>query len=424
MILFFFTKLSFAQNKVALLDDPRISLQMRIEMIRNAKKTLDMATYIYGNDESSSQVIRELILAADRGVNVRLIIDDFKNQIPSSLLAFMIAKGIRIKEFNTLAFKKKLDNIRRLHVKIIVADRLKSIIGGRNIVNSYFYVGEQTNFRDREIFISGRFGNEAGQGFDDLWFSALSDEITHSKIMSEKKNIKVVKKYLNDLKEMPFLSDSSLKDVLENILFINVPHIDIFMDRPNSYKYVEKHSTERLISLIHNAKKQILIESPYVILQDSIFNALKSAISRGVKVEILTNSMMSSDSYLVLSVYFRERDQLLKMGFHIKEYISDNEYLHTKMMLFDDDIVYIGSLNMDMISCNIITEVMVEIKDKQLYKSALDYYTDTKNKCQTPIVDPFRPTLLEYDLTFKSLKKYAIIKSIEYTVGPYIRDYL
>jgi len=419
-----FTKLTLAQNKVALLDDPRISLQIRIDMIRNAQKTLDMATYIYGNDEASSQVIRELILASDRGVQVRLIVDDLNNHIPKTLLAYMIGKGIRIKEFNTFAMNKKLDNIQRMHAKIIVADRLKSIVGGRNIVNSYFYVGEQTNFRDREIFIAGRCGKEASQRFEDLWFSALLDEITHAKILDEKKNIKVVKKYLTDLKEMPFLSVSAIKSTLDHIRFLNVAHVDIFMDRPHSYKYTEKHTTERLISLILKAQNQILIESPYVILQDSIFSALKTAISKGVRVEILTNSMMTSDSWLVLPVYFKERDQLLKMGFQIKEYVAEDEYLHTKMMLFDDETVYIGSFNMDMLSANINTEVMVEIHDKQVFEAAMAYYMETRSKSGSPVINPLKPTLLENKVTFKSLKKYGIIKMLEHTVAPYFRDYL
>lgn len=424
MILVFNSKLSISQNKVALLDDPRISLQMRIDLIRNANKTLDLATYIYGNDEASTQVLRELILAADRGIQVRLIVDDLNNHIPPSLMAYMIGKGIRIKEFNTFSLRKKLNNIHRMHAKIIVADKLKSIVGGRNIVNSYFYVGEQTHFRDREIFIAGRCGKLAALRFDDLWFSALLEEITHSKALSEKKNLSVIKKYLTNLKEMPFLTDDQLEKALSNIHFFNVPHLDIIIDRPHSYKYNEKNTTERLITLINNAKSKILIESPYVIIQDSILLALKSAISRGIVVEILTNSMMTSDSWLVLPVYFRERDQLIKLGFQIKEYVADDEYLHTKMMLIDDETVFIGSFNMDMLSANINTEVMVEIHDKQLYLNALKYYNETKSRCGSPIVNPLKPTLLENKVTFKSLKKYGMIKILEYTIAPYFRDYL
>ncbi len=424
MVLFFNAKLSWSQNKVALLDDPRISLQMRIDMIRNAQKTLDMATYIYGNDEASSQVIRELIKATERGVIVRLIVDDLNNHIPKYLIAYMIGKGIRIKVFNTFALKKKLDNIQRMHAKIIVADHLKSIIGGRNIVNSYFYVGDQTNFKDREIFIAGRCGAEASQRFEDLWFSALLEEVTHTKVLTEKKNLKVIKEYLADLKEMPFLSESSIKETIEKVNFLNVANVDIFIDRPHSYKYIEKHTTVRLLQCINSAQHEILIESPYVILHDSIFNALHKALLRGVRVEILTNSMMTSDSYLVLPVYFRERDALIKMGFEIREYFAEDEYLHTKMMLFDNETVFIGSFNMDMLSANINTEVMVEIVDKQLFTIALEYYMETKSKSGAPIVNPWNPTLLENKVTFKSLKKYGIIKVLEYTIAPYLRDFL
>lgn len=413
-----------AQNKVVLLDDPMASLQVRISIIRNAVKSLDVATYIYGNDESSSQTLLEIIKAAERGVKVRIIVDALNNHIPKELTAYMIEKGIRVKVFNNFAIKKKLDNVIRMHAKIVISDHLRYIVGGRNIVNSYFYIGDQTNFRDREIFIIGRSGKNATDQFNSLWYSALLDEILHDKVLSEKKNLKIIKEYFSGLAILPILSYKNINTTLAKLNYQKAGKVEIVMDYPHSYRYTDKKTTSYLIQRIQKAKHKILIESPYVIFSSDIYNALQTAINRGVKVQIITNSMMTSDSYLVLPVYFKERDQLIALGFDIYEFQGENQYLHTKMIVFDDEELIIGSYNLDMLSANINTEILVVTNEKSVVNEALKYYNQTKEQCISASVNPFKPILLEGKIVLKSIRKYAIIKTLEWTIAPYLRDYL
>lgn len=412
------------RNKVAILDNPTISLQARIDLIRKATKSIDMATYIYGNDETSSQTLHEIVKAAERGVKVRIIIDALNNHIPKELTAFMLNKGIRIKVFNKFALKKGLDNVIRMHAKIMVSDRLRYIIGGRNIVNTYFYIGNDVNFRDREIYISGISGKQASLRFEDLWFSALLDEIIHDKTLSEKKNLKIVKEYFDDLGTMTFLEDQNVISSLKKLRYFEIPELEIVIDRPHSYKFTEKNTTQFLIHRINHAETCILIESPYVIFSEEIYNALANAISRGVKVQIITNSMMTSDSYLVLPVYFKERDYLIKNGFEILEFQGKNQYLHTKMFIVDNQEVIIGSFNLDMLSANINTEIFVSIIDSSLVDESIKYFNTTKRESVTAEISPFKPVIFEGTINLKSLKKYSIIKLLEYTIAPYLRDYL
>lgn len=412
------------RNKVAILDNPTISLQARIDLIRKATKSIDMATYIYGNDETSSQTLHEIVKAAERGVKVRIIIDALNNHIPKELTAFMLNKGIRIKVFNKFALKKGLDNVIRMHAKIMVSDRLRYIIGGRNIVNTYFYIGNDVNFRDREIYISGISGKQASLRFEDLWFSALLDEIIHDKTLSEKKNLKIVKEYFDDLGTMTFLEDRNVISSLKKLRYFEIPELEIVIDRPHSYKFTEKNTTQFLIHRINLAETCILIESPYVIFSEEIYNALANAISRGVKVQIITNSMMTSDSYLVLPVYFKERDYLIKNGFEILEFQGKNQYLHTKMFILDNQEVIIGSFNLDMLSANINTEIFVSIIDSSLVDESIKYFNTTKRESVTAEISPFKPVIFEGTINLKSLKKYSIIKLLEYTIAPYLRDYL
>lgn len=196
------------------------------------------------------------------------------------------------------------------------------------------------------------------------------------------------------------------------------------MDRPHSFKFTEKRTTDYLLQSIRNSKSSILIENPYVILSKDIFDALESAIRRGVRVQLITNSMMTSDSYLVLPVYYRERDQLLKLGFDIYEFQGEDQYLHTKMFIFDHKELIIGSYNLDMFSAIINTEIFISIKNEKVIKESLIYYYNTKRQSISASYNPLKPILLEGKINLKSIRKYAIIKILEYTIAPYLRDYL
>lgn len=424
LILLLFSLDSESKERVILLENPVESFQIRISIIRNAQKTLDIATYEYGNDESASQVLHEIIKAAERGVKIRIVVDAMRNFIPKELSAYMVSKGIRIKVFNKFKLSKSFDNVVRMHAKITVRDRLSYIVGGRNIVNSYFYIGEQKNFRDREIYITGFSGNKAVEKFEDLWFSSLMDEIDHEKVYSEKASLKIVKEYFDGLDVFPFLSDDDLTKVLSKQKSFQVASIEIIIDKPHSYKFTQKYTTSYIVDKINTSRKEILIESPYVILNKEVYLSLHNAIRRGVKVQIITNSLNTSDSYLVLPVYFKERGQLQDEGFEIFEFQSEDQYLHTKMFIFDRKEILIGSYNLDMLSAGINTEIMISVKDVHVVNASLFHYNTTLTKSTKAPNEFYRPTLLEGNVTLETIKKYSIVKLLEYTIAPFLRDYL
>ena len=413
------------EDKVVILDDPEVSLKMRVHLIRTSTKTLDIATYIYGNDEVSTQMLSELIRAAKRGVKIRMIIDALNNKIPKELSSLLLSLGIRIKLFNAFSLKKHIHNVTRMHSKITVSDQSVYIVGGRNIVNTYFYIGNQKNFRDREVYIEGRSGLTATRAFEELWFSAVVKELKeYRKNKKTLKNIKEANQFFEAWDTIPQAKKIEISKTISRLKFQPASDVRIIWDRPESYKYVNKNTTNYLIDKINSCQSNILIESPYIVFSDDIYKALQSAINRGVKVQIVTNSLATSDSYLVLATYFKERDQLINLGFDIWEYISEDEYLHTKMFVFDDKFVTIGSYNLDMLSAQINTECMVQFIDAELVQQALGFYKNTKSKARKAQVNTYIPTLFEDEVTYYSLKKYAIIKALQWTVSPYIREYL
>ena len=425
ILLWIVTYYGVTQDKVVLLDDPKTSLKLRVQMIRNCRSTLDLATFIYGNDEVSTQVLFELVKAAQRGVKVRIIIDGLNNKIPKELMDYMLAYGIRIKIFNPFTLKKLLGNITRMHSKVMVIDDERYILGGRNIVNTYFYIGNQKNFKDREVYVSGRSGLTARRSFEDLWFSAVMQEHHSSRIDHiVNRNIKTVQNYFSDWDTIPQLRQCEMQQILRGSKVLNSKDVRLIWDRPESYKYVNKNTTNYLVDRINTTRSSIYIESPYVIFSDTIYTALQSAINRGVKVQIITNSMATSDSYLVLATYYKERDQLIKLGFDIWEYFSDNEYLHTKMFVFDKKFVTIGSYNLDMLSANINTECMVQFFDPDIVKEGLRFFKETKSKSKRAKVNEYLPIILEDKVSFESMKKYGYIKTFQWTFSAYIRQYL
>ncbi|MEZ4911525.1 MAG: phosphatidylserine/phosphatidylglycerophosphate/cardiolipin synthase family protein [Saprospiraceae bacterium] len=416
---------AFSQDKVILLDDPETSLKIRVQMIRESKSTLDMATFIYGNDEVSTQVLFELVQAAQRGVKIRIIIDGMNNKIPMELMDYLIDHDIRIKIFNPFSVKKLLGNVTRMHSKIMICDDEKYIIGGRNIVNTYFYIGNQKNFKDREVYVQGRSGLTAKRSFEDLWFSAVMNEDHGSQFAhTEKRNIKIVTDYFSDWDTIPQLRNREMQNILDDNEMHISKDVRLIWDRPESFKFVNKNTTNYLVNIINTTKSSIYIESPYVVFSDTLYQALQSAINRGVKVQIITNSLSTSDSYLVLATYYKERDQLIDLGFDIWEYHSENEYLHTKMFVFDEKFVTIGSYNLDMLSANINTECLVQFFDQDIVKESLDYFNSTKAYSKKARVNEYLPTLFEDQINIENLKKYSYIKVFQWTISPFIRQYL
>ncbi len=413
-----------AREKVIFLDDPVTSLQQRILMMREAAKTLDIAMYIYGNDEVSAQTLLEIHHAAKRGVKIRLLIDDLNNWVPTEILSFLASQGVSIRFFNRFQLKYPMDNLVRMHTKLTIADNQKYILGGRNIDNTYFYIGDQTNFRDREIYIAGPSAISARKAFEDLWFCSLLSTRNSFGVELRTKYGNDVQIYFNKLLTAPMLTNEMIARRLGQVQKFYCDEVKIIADKIHSAKYQEKKTTAYIIRLIEQAEKEILIESPYIVFSQEIYNAFQRAVDRGVKVQILTNSMNTSDSYFVLPVYFKERDQLIKLGFDIMEFQGAQQYLHSKMFVFDRKHLVIGSYNLDNFSTKINTEIYVHIQNVDIVRESIRLYHKTYLLSKRPTPDQWYPTLFEQNMELQSMSKYIIIKFLQHTVAPYMRNYL
>jgi putative cardiolipin synthase len=153
-----------------ILDGDQEAAQARIDLIQQARVSLDAEYFIVENDQASLVGLALLRDAARRGVSVRLIVDASFNEMSRPIQAYLLTQGVEIKEYHPFRISKLRWTTRRLHDKLVVADGERMLTGGRNIANPYFGFGER-NYVDRDAFVAGRAAADARAYFHDLWYS-------------------------------------------------------------------------------------------------------------------------------------------------------------------------------------------------------------------------------------------------------------
>jgi phosphatidylserine/phosphatidylglycerophosphate/cardiolipin synthase-like enzyme len=388
------------------------SMISRAWLCENAERTIDVQYFIFTADNVGLIAVDYLVRAADRGVKVRILVDDIMvDSDEEKLLTLDAHKNISIKIYNpgTNVGKNIADKIinlkydfrgsnQRMHNKTFTVDGDVVITGGRNIADEYFDYDHEYNFRDRDVLLIGGCVKDIQASFAQFWNSPLSREVT---LLTDKSDYKIdvaskfeqLHQYACDsnnfwpqvrenIKQIPFVFDKIIKSGelqwLDSVVFVS--------DVPGKNNGKEGlggggNTTTALIELVKNAKKSIVIQSPYLITTKIGKNLFRDAVNRGVKVTIMTNSLSSTDNLEAFSGYQRDRDELLQTGVRIFEYRPDASIrknimtgglqkkldytpvfgLHAKGMVIDSSITVIGTFNLDPRSANLNTECITII---------------------------------------------------------------
>lgn len=393
------------------------ALAWRIGLIEQAKYTIDAQYYSWHLDTSGQWLMTSLIEAADRGVRVRLLLDDIHTLGHDRRIATLnYHKNIEVRIFN--AFKMRwsirlfrvfelLWNLNRLnhrmHNKVLIADNVAAIIGGRNIGDEFFGLNRSFVFRDLDLLISGSSLGQISSSFDVFWNSALSKTARRLiRFRPRRLDFKMMKKHLdknrlasrevieriNNLK-LKLLNNTNLKNELitsDAHIFYNSPYA------PHNKKQSLAHDLYQ-----HNihTKKQLTIISAYFIPSQSLIDSLQTLLNNGVRVQVLTNSLASIDVTPAFTGYERYRSQLLYMGVEIFEFRAEPKYvstysastinvdylsLHAKSIIYDDDAVYVGTLNLDPRSENVNTEIGIFVSSPELTKAVHQAFMDDLNE--------------------------------------------
>jgi putative cardiolipin synthase len=406
---------------VYVLEDGGGSLVARAWLTEYAEQTIDIQYFIFSPDNVGLIACDYLVRAADRGVKVRLLVDDVMVEAGvHEILTLDSHKNISIKIYNPGVnlgkniyekVKKFATGFRsanqRMHNKTFIVDGKVVITGGRNIADEYFDYDHEYNFRDRDVLLLGKKAGDVEKSFEEFWNSQLSVPV-FDLVEEEEKNYSDTSRFdrlhryaCNPENFWPQVRErithlpeafSALRD--SGIVWVNL--VSFVSDVPgknngNSGLSAGGISTDTLINLVKRATKSIDIQSPYLITTELSRAAFRGAVDRGVKIRILTNSMASTDNMEAFSGYQRDRKALLKTGVKIYEFRPDAAErfkvmtgalqeklnftpifgLHAKSMIVDGEIAVIGTFNLDPRSANLNTECVTVIHSKKIASKVL-----------------------------------------------------
>ncbi len=407
---------------VYVLEDGSGSMVARAWLSEYAEKTIDIQYFIFSMDNVGLIACDYLIRAADRGVKVRIIVDDIMVDADiQDILTFASHENITVKIYNPgvnlgknlfSKLKKFTTDFRsanqRMHNKTFIVDGKVVITGGRNIADEYFDYDHEYNFRDRDVLLLGKVSQNINTSFSQFWYSDLSKDVTTiiddlpSNATAENRFDKLHEYACNPQNFWPQVRKrianlpSTFKTINDSGDLVWLDDVQFISDDPGKNDGENGlggggRSTTALIDLVKNAQTSIEIQTPYLITTTLAQNLFKEATERGVKIRILTNSLASTDNLEAFSSYQTDRERLLKTGVRIFEFRPDAEErlsimtgelqetlehkpifgLHAKSMVIDNKITVVGTFNIDPRSANLNTECVVIVNSTQISQRVL-----------------------------------------------------
>ena len=397
------------------LDSNEDAFRWRLALVDSAKSSLDLQYYFWWEDETGQLLMKHVVEAADRGVKVRIILDDLSTMLEDDRTpkvrdwqtAILNAHpNIELRLFNAFRarsllgrgvdFLRRMDLMnQRMHNKLLVADNRAVILGGRNIGNEYFGFGKDFNFRDLDVLGLGPVARQTSTVFDRFWNSDSVVPVSALKLHATRRDLRAEKKeVVAQLETSPVIQRLPLKradwsDAMTS--FTKLAHVGasrVITDVP-AEGAVRHHMPQAMRDLMTSAQRELLIVNAYVIPDDQDIALFKELSSRGVKVRMLTNSLASQDVPAVNSHYKAWRKALLDAGVDLYEARPDAEIrklvadtppnrakyagLHVKAMVVDRKQVFVGSMNLDPRSAELNTEMGVVVSSVPLAEQLAGY---------------------------------------------------
>jgi len=416
----------FPQDKglsgVRALPQSAFSLDTRLELIKRAQVSLDLQYYLLGNDKTGRLFLRRLRDAAQRGVRVRLLLDDlYTASLDPLLLGLATYPNVEIRLFNPFTFAhsnplfrylnfvtdfKRLNH--RMHNKLMIADGAMAVVGGRNLADEYFLRNSKANFIDFDVLLTGPVVPELSDSFDAYWNSAevyplraIVPTVDTPQELRRKFDIAVRPALAPEPAAVP--ADDTYGqpplgvEIDQNKFHFIRARADAYADPPSKADPARTAADapelliRKFVEAVSQAQSEVDFTSPYFIPGQGGMDDLRELRSRHVKILVLTNSLDSSDEPVVDSSYRRYRMPMLRMGIQLYElspqevkrskfkllrtaFGSSRALLHAKMTIIDRKTVLTGSMNLDQRSAYLNTELGVMIRSPELAGQILDLF--------------------------------------------------
>lgn len=393
-----------------LLPDPEDAIVARVMLAETADRTLDLQYYIWHDDLTGRELAAALLRAADRGVRVRVLLDDLgTNADDQVLLTLNSHPNVQIRLFNPVAsrsFKKLASALefsrvnRRMHNKAMIADNEAAILGGRNIGDEYFGASSVANFGDLDVLVHGPIVRKVSTAFDEFWNadsaypidSLLRQRVEPGALPDYRAKLD---KYIESQHNSPYVVQGRQR--LAQV--IAGPHDDyswgkatLLYDDPSKITRApddpQGHLMTQFRALDLQPEHEMLIISPYFIPGERGVAWIRKQTERGVRVTVLTNSLAATDVAAVHAGYQRYRKDLLAAGVRLYElkpvatdgaaekkklmFGSSKASLHAKTYVFDRQSIFIGSMNLDPRSSDLNTEIGVLCESEPVAEEVID----------------------------------------------------
>ena len=396
--------------------EPLEALSARLRLIDKAEKTLDLQYYIWDNDKVGALALHALIRAADRGVRVRLLIDDNNAKSTEGIfLALAQHPNIEVKLFNPYRFRKyrALDMIldlkrinRRMHNKSFIADHQVALIGGRNMTNQYYNVSDNYQFSDVDVMLVGSAVKDISHSFDEYWNHEYAYKVQEVvKQSAHRLSYDSLKQQLDEhykrITVQNYLDLTSNSQAIDSLMSRNIPldwvKAEVVKDSPDKIKSKAKkkeHLNFQLIQHLEQPEKNVDLISAYFVPEKKGAKMLTDLAEDGIKVRVLTNSFKANDVAVVHAFYGKYRQDLLEHGVQLYEFLPaldkndldrhtealakkakvnlkglSRSSLHAKLMALDEKQVFIGSFNFDPRSAYLNTEIGVLLNSPPLARA-------------------------------------------------------
>jgi len=390
---------------IRLLSSGDEALASLIALADRAERTLDIQYYIIHEDDSSRLLLHHVRQAADRGVRVRVLVDDLNTAGEDRRFMHLGEHPhVEVRVFNPfpggrsamwtrlLASVSEIPRINhRMHNKLIVADNAIAITGGRNIGDQYFTRDVHSNFIDLDVVAAGTIVPELSASFDAFWNSKYAYPIAS---LAAPVHAETLPKTLEDLASAADANWLAHEIDADDLQLTWVP-ATVLADRPGKIASESAPNEEVTISnsieaLMRSAEHEVIVISPYFVPGPDGVASMRDLVARGVHIRILTNSLASTDSPLVHNGYAHYRVELLKLGVELSEvrpklgqkrkrfhpFKSSNASLHAKSLVIDENTVFIGSMNMDARSARTNSELGLVIRSPEIARQVSSLLDD------------------------------------------------
>jgi putative cardiolipin synthase len=380
----------------------------RLVLMSEAEKSIDAQYFLMKPDNAGLVFTEKLMKAADRGVRVRLLLDDIFTTVDDSYLSYMNAHpNIEVRIFNPISRKGlywlnyvgqfSLAN-RRMHNKSFIIDNQAAIVGGRNIAVEYFQLETTGEFIDFDMFVAGPIVKDISDSFDIYWnnelavpMEALSDKPDQKQPQQEEETVRLLMEKAGNSIYADAMNTQLMRQFSANELDPYMAKARVIVDDPGKLRaeISEEHQVlaTEIAKVLNDSTQEIIIITPYLIPGKSGIEFFRRLRDKGVRIVVLTNSLASNNHAAVHSAYSSYRKDLLEAGVELWEAranaaeitvepdsttLKNPLTLHTKGILIDRRQIFVGSLNLDPRSIDINTEMGLLIESEALVSEMVD----------------------------------------------------